>query len=704
MPSPAARPHRTSPAATSELVTVAHLDRKALIYVRQSTMHQVLSNQESLRLQYALEQRACALGWRADAIEIIDADLGLTGAAASHRAGFQDVVTQVTLGRVGIILSCEVTRLARNCSDWYPLLDVCGYKGCLIADSDGVYDPGSTNGRLLLGLKGQVSELELHTLRARLTAGLLNKAERGELALQLPVGLVRDALGRVQHDPNREVHDRLALVFTTFLQLKSASQVWPFFNTHDLLLSRRDRFGDVTWNKPTVAAVLAILKNPAYGGAFVYGRTRSIRTGASAVDVKQIRLPMDEWKIRVNGVYPAYVPWETFAQIQAMLGDNYAEYDRNKTRGIPRPGAALLHGIVYCGECGHQLVVQYTGGARDLCNDLRQQYRVPVCQHIPADAVDAAVVAAFFQALAPIELDAYAQAVARQQATDDQLDQARRQCLERLRYEAALAQRQFLRVDPDNRLVAAELEQRWEAALAAVKRAEDDDARQPAQSQRLLALRPEMEQAFRALGQRLPELWQQGMIGQIQKKALLRCLIDKVVVHRLRTAPEEVQARIVWKGGATTALAIPVPVGALTQLRGAQEMEQFVVERSLAGATDEAIADALTVQGYRSPMRPLVLPSTVKSIRLRHGIFHQRSQSHPRHVAGALTVPQLARALAVSPHWIYDRIYNRRIQLAKDAATGLFLFPNSPTTLEHLQGLKSGTVTTVRFAQEHQDA
>jgi DNA invertase Pin-like site-specific DNA recombinase len=704
MPSPAVTPNHTSPTATSELVTAAHLDRKALIYVRQSTMQQVQSNQESLRLQYALEQRALTLGWRADDIDIIDADLGLTGAAASHRAGFQEVVTQVTLGRVGIILSCEVTRLARNCSDWYPLLDVCGYKGCLIADSDGVYDPGSANGRLLLGLKGQLSELELHTLRARLTAGLLNKAARGELALQLPVGLVRDALGRVEYDPNREVHDRLTLVFTTFLRLKSASKVLHFFNTHDLLLPRRDRFGDVAWKQPTVAAILAILKNPAYGGAFVYGRTRSLRTGASVVDVKHIRLPMDEWKIRVNGVYPAYVPWETFLQIQAMLLDNYAEYDRNKTRGVPRSGAALLHGVVSCGECGHKLVVQYKGGTRYLCTYLRQQYRVPVCQHLPADAVDAAVVAAFFLALAPLELDAYAQAVARQQITDDQLDQARHQRLERLHYEAALAERHFLRVDPDNRLVAAELEQRWEAALAHVKRAEDDDARQSAQPQRLLALRPEMEQAFRAIGQRLPELWRQGVISQIHKKALLRCLIDKVVVQRQRSAPDTVHVRIVWKGGATTAVAIPVPVGALAQLTGAQEMERFVVEQSLAGATDETIAAALTAQGYRSPLRPVVLPSTVKGIRLRHGIFQQRHQSHPRHIVGALTVSQLARMLAVSPYWIYDRIYNRSIQLAKDAATGLFLFPDSPTTLAQLQGLKTGTLKTVRFSQGYQDA
>src|SRR5947199_4291829 len=213
-----------------------------------------------------MQQRAIDLGWRQQDIEIIDADLGMTGASASHRAGCQEVVSRVTLGQVGIILSVDVTRLSRNCSDWYPLLDVCGYRGCLIADNDGIYDPGSANGRLLLGLKGQLSELELHTIRARMTAGLLNKAARGELALTLPVGLVRDALDRVHKDPNQEIQDRLNLIFATFLRLRSASKVLGFLNTHNLMLPRRNRLGDVIWKKPTRTAIVQILKNRAYAG------------------------------------------------------------------------------------------------------------------------------------------------------------------------------------------------------------------------------------------------------------------------------------------------------------------------------------------------------------------------------------------------------------------------------------------------------
>src|SRR3989454_1459991 len=399
----------------SELVTPQHLQKKALMYIRQSTPHQQISNQESLRLQYALQQRAQGRGWRAQDFEIIDADLGLPAPPAKHRTGFQELVAKVTLGQVGIILSVDVTRLSRNCSDWYPLLDVCGYRCCLIADNDGIYDPGTPNGRLLLGLKGQLSELELHTIRARMTAGLLNKAKRGELVLTLPVGLVRDALDRVHKDPNQEIQDRLDLIFTTFLRLRSASKVLGFLNAHDLGIPRRDRFGDIIWKKPTGAAILQILKNPAYAGAFVYGRTRAVRKDPTSPRARQVRLSVEEWKFRVNDVYPAYISWEVFERIQAMLLDNYAEYDRNKTRGVPRPGAALLHGLVHCGECGHKMVVQYKGGTRYLCNFLRQKYRVPVCQHIPGDAVDPPIVQPFFQAPLPVDLDFYSRAVGTEQ-------------------------------------------------------------------------------------------------------------------------------------------------------------------------------------------------------------------------------------------------------------------------------------------------
>jgi DNA invertase Pin-like site-specific DNA recombinase/ribosomal protein L17 len=685
---------------TSELVTPSHLARKALIYIRQSSPHQVLSNQESLRLQYALRQRAISLGWRSEDVEIIDADLGLTATSAQHREGWKELVSQVTLGQVGIILSIEVMRLSRNCSDWYPLLDLCGYKDCLIADGDGVYDPGTPNGRLLLGLKGQLSELELHTIRARMTAGLLNKAKRGELALRLPVGLVRQDDGTVVKDPNREVRERLDLIFSTFLRRKAAAKVLRFFNDHELLIPRRDRFGDLVWKKPSIAKILSVLKNPAYAGAFVYGRSRTTRDPSGKVTTK--RLPMDQWRICVKDKYPAYISWETFEQIQAILKDNYAEYDRNKSRGVPRPGSALLHGILYCGECGHKMVVQYKGGTRYLCNYLRQQYRVPVCQNIPGDPIDARVVEAFFQALSPIELDVYEHALAAQKEADEKVELAHRQQLERLRYQAELAWRQFNRVDPDNRLVAAELEQRWEAALRTLRQEEETCAQQQPTPKPMLSLSPELKEAFVAIGQKLPQVWHQEVLTRQNKKALLRCLIDKVVIHR--QVQDRVQTRIVWRGGDITTLEIPVPVGSFADLSTAAEMEKIILDLSRKGKNDEEIAEHLTTLGHRSPMQTdRVLPNTVKIIRLKHRIFQKRSQSHPRRINGYLTIPQIARRLDISPHWVYYRIDNGRIQVVKDPETGLYLFPDEPATLEMFKDLKDGNLNNLRFSKEHQD-
>ncbi len=678
---------------TSELITPKHLACKAIIYIRQSTPQQMLSNQESLRLQYALKQRALNLGWREADIEIIDTDLGLTGRSAQYREGFKELITQVTLGQVGIILSSDVTRLSRNCSDWYPLLDICGYKNCLIADSDGIYDPASANGRLLLGLKGQLSELELHTIRARMTAGLLNKAERGELVLPLPVGLVRDAAGQVHKDPHREVQSRLELVFKTFLQRRSASKVLEFFNQQQLRLPRHDDFGDLIWKKPSIAAILSILKNPAYAGAFVYGRTRTIRQPSGKAVTK--RLPIEQWKILVHDKYPAYISWQTFEKIQAMLEDNYAEYDRNKSRGVPRPGSALLHGIIYCGECGHKMVVSYKTGTRYLCNYHRQQYRVPVCQNTPGDPVDAAVVDAFFEALSPLELDAYQRALSAKQELDQKIDQAHQQQLKRLHYEVALAERQFNRVDPDNRLVAAELEKRWEAALSALKQAQQTDVTRQQSTIDPLSLPPELKAALTDIGHKLPQIWDQDILTQPIKKALLRTLIDKVVIHR--PTPEFVHTRIVWKGGDTSTLQVPVPVGSLADLAGAQDMENIIIELSSAGQSDEDIAQHLTSLGYRSPMTTWVLPSTVRTLRLKHRIFHKRSQSHPRRVPGYLTLPQIAQALDISPYWIYHRIDIGQIQVNKDPITGLYLFPDEPQTLQMFKDFKQGILHNLRF-------
>src|SRR2546422_5537784 len=514
-------------------------------------------------------------------------------------------------------------------------------------------------------------------MKARLTAGLIHKAQRGELALTLPTGLVRNGQGTGHKIPNQEAQARLALVFETFLQCRSASKVVEVSTPPPLLPPRRNRFGDLVWKAPRVAAVLSILKHPASAGAFTYGRSRTLRREATQARPSITRLHQEQWRICIPVVYPSYISWETYTQIQTMLKDNHAEYDRNKTRGIPRPGKALLHGLVYCGECGHKMVVQYKGGTRYICNYLRQQYRTPVCQYIAADPVDTRVVDAFFQALSPVELDVYAQALAKRQQQAERIATAQAQHLERLRYEAAYCERQFRHVDPAHRHVAAELEHAWEVALQALKQAE------VAQGQRAQAgtppenaLSPTLQAAFRAIGHKLPELWPTDVLSQAQRKALLRCLIDKVVIQRARR--DQIHTRIVWRGGETTTFEVPVAVGALTDLPTAHEMAQQIRVLFAEGTSDDAMARQLTQHGYRSPSQPTVLPSTVKGIRLKLGLMQHRSQSHPRRIGGYLTGPQLPQALGITPPRGDHHIKSRTGGVQRGAQTPPYLFSPRP--------------------------
>ena len=683
---------------TSELVQPRHVDRKAMIYVRQSSPNQVITNKESQRMQYALRERATSLGWHELDTHVIDTDLGRSGTTIDEREGFQHLVTQVALGAVGILLAFDATRLARNCSHWYQLLDLCGHHDCLIADRDGVYDPTSINGRLLLGLKGQISELELHTIRARLTAGILSKAERGELGLTLPTGLIRTD-GVVTKHPSAEVQKRIDLIFATFLEQKSVAQTVRWFIKNDLLLPRRDRHGDIRWKRVTAASVSSFLNNPAYAGAAAYGRTRwkkSENTGK----MQEVKLPRNQWRYCVQDKYPEYISWETFERIQAMLQDNYTEYARNKTRGVPRDGKALLHGIVYCGECGHKMCVQYKGGTQYLCNHLKQQTGAPVCQRIGGDAIDDAVVSWFFEALSVAEIDVAAAAL---QSTDDEhahVVAAHQQQVQRLQYESQRAERQFMQSDPENRLVTGELERRWEVSLRELKSAEEEleRLRQDAPS---YIIPEDLLEMLRDIGPRLPELWNAKLLSDAQKKALLRSLIDKVVIHRL--SPDQVQTRVVWRGGATTSDVVRVTVGKFAWLTGAEEMKATIRRMATEGHSDATIAEHLTASGHRSPRADKVLESTVRLTRLRLGILRTAHQSHPRRVEGFLTIPQFAEKLGVSRWWISDRIANGTIKAKKDETAKCYLFPDTPAMLAELKALVAEYRSKAGCGKGHQD-
>ena len=688
----------------SELVKPTHLARKAVIYIRQSTPHQVVSNQESLRLQYALRQRARELGWHEADIDVIDADLGLSGASAAQRSGFKELVGRVGLSEVGLILSIDVTRLARNCSDWYPLLDICGLRACLIADRDGVYDPGSPNGRLLLGLKGTISELELHTIRTRLTAGLLAKAERGELALTLPIGLIRDPSGVVVKDPDKAVQERLGLVFEMFLKFRTVAKVMRVLNDRGLDLPRRDRHGDLRWARTTVSAVATILKNPAYAGAFVYGRTRMRAVAREGAPPAKVARPMNEWQIVVKDRYPAYIDWPTYEKIRAIIKDNRAEYMRIKTRGAPRDGELLLHGIAWCGRCGHKMFVRYKGGGEYVCNHLRTHQGLPACQKVRAARIDAAVADAFLTALAPAELDALSRARRTQQQVDTALRTGAEHQLERKRYTAALAERQFNRVDPDNRLVAAELEQRWEVALREVRMAEEalvQQASSPVVAQ--MALGKALNGKVVSLAGRLPQIWANEATADSQRKALLRCLVDKVVLDR--GEHDVALVRIVWRGGAVTDLEVKVKVNSIAKLTRGMEMRDRVLDLARNGMPDDEIVTILTTEGHRSPnCEEKVLPITVQRIRRTAGIKVAEQRNRWSHDSRLLSAPELAARLGIPVNWLYVQIRQKRL-LMDQQPTGAYLFRDAPAVLDAIRDLRNHAIShlDLRICQPYQE-
>ncbi len=681
----------------SELISSTHLARKAIIYVRQSTPHQVMNNKESLQIQYALQERALSLGWEAEKIEVVDADLGVSASSIESRQGFKEVLTQVMLGQVGIVLSSEVTRLSRNCTDWYPLLDACAYRGCLIADRDGIYDPSSTNGRLLLGLKGQISELELHTIRARLTSGLMNKAARGELIIPLPSGLIRSEGGVVQKHPSREVQRRIELIFQKFLELRSAEKVAKHLRQHELLIPRVAAEKEHVWRKATSAAIRGFLKNPAYAGVYAFGKKQTIATGPSSKASR--RVPQKNWRVCLQDKYPPYINWATYEKIQKMLADNHAEYRWKRSRGVPRNGQALLQGIAHCGQCGHKMELMYKSTSRYICNSSRKQTGdAPVCQRIPMGPVDGHVSEAFFRAISPLEINLLSKVMAARRRAFAGIEQAKQDQLERFKYQERLAKRQYDRVDPENRLVAAELEMGWERALAELRQAEQEyeetlKLHSPVDE---AVLSQEVRESFRKIGETLPDLWKRKHLLQEQKKALLRTMIDQVMLRRSKR--DIVEVRILWKGGESTLIDVPITVGSIAELSNHQSLQTKILELAKHGMSDFEITQTLEKQGYRSPLKKdQLLRSTVTSIRLKHRLIQPKHYKSKRKFNGFLTVPQLASQLGVYDYWIRDRIYNGSIQIKLNQQKDQYLFPDSPETRKKINQLKNGRVKKIEI-------
>ncbi len=685
---------------TSDLVESRHLSRKAKIYIRQSSHHQVIHNTESQRMQYALHDRALALGWYHGDIAIVDADLGLSGASTEQRVGYQDLVAEIALGTVGILLAYDATRLARNCTHWYQLLDLCGRFDCLIADRDGVYDPTSINGRLLLGLKGQISELELHTIRARLNAGILSKARRGELELRLPTGLLRPEPGVVIKHPDLEIQQRVDLIFRMMLQKKSITATTRWFRENDLPIPRQDVHGNVHWKICTSSTMRQILTNPAYAGAAVYGRS-CWKTSPNTGRKHAKELPQEKWRFCVHDKFPSYVSWQVYQSIQTMIHDNHNEYARKNNRGVSREGQSLLQGIVYCGQCGRKMTVRSQGSGRYTCDTQKRKSGAEVCQRIASDLIDKQVAQWFMDVFSESEID-IADKVLRDCDRDrESILVARRQEVQRLRYQAQFAERQFMKSDPDNRLVTSELERRWEVSLRELKVAEEQLLHDE-QDAPVYAIPAELIEQLKSIGIALPELWESGLLKMSQKKTLLRSVIDKVVIARLES--DQASVRVVWRGGATTTGLVSLSVSKMKALSGADEMSAMIAELARAGENDHSIAERLTKLGHRSPRSTKVLPSTVSRIRLSHGILQTSGRSCPRRVPGFLTVSELAKKLGVSVAWIHNRIINGTIKVEKDPQVNCYLFPDTPETLSELNHVIDESSQKSRFSKGHQNA
>jgi DNA invertase Pin-like site-specific DNA recombinase len=583
-------------------VEAKHLARQALVYIRQSTFVQVRDNTGSTMRQYDLVQRAIALGWPPTQIRVIDQDQAQSGSSSVNRDGFQLVVAEVGLQRIGAVFCLEASRLARANSDWYRLLEICALTDTLVVDEDGIYDPGNNNDRLLLGIKGTMSEAELHWLRQRLLGGKLAKAEQGQLRMRLPTGLVYDLTGQVVLDPDEEVQNAVRLVFALFDQHHSALAVVTHFKQQQLRFPTRSwggaQEGELRWGMLRHSRVLAILHNPAYAGVYVYGRTqtrsRILPGEAPRIKGRTRQVAPADWPIVRQAAHIGYISWEQFLQNQHQLDDNRT-FRPDQHRGAVREGAALLQGLVLCGVCGRRMSVRYDARGIPLyqCNQAHSQLGDKTCQSIRGDRVDAAVVQCFLEAICPAQLEVSLATLDYLETQAHLVEQQWKRRLERVEYEADLGRRRFMAVEPENRLVARTLERDWNDKLAEADRLRQEYSDLPART--LHPVTAEERQAILALAQDLPQLWQAATTTNTHRKQLLRLLVKDVT---LTQQDKLIQIGLRWQTGALTALSMARPLRAGEAVKTALE----VVTRIRALAPDHSdthLAQQLNQEGFK---------------------------------------------------------------------------------------------------------
>jgi DNA invertase Pin-like site-specific DNA recombinase len=581
-----------------------HRERLAVVYVRQSTPQQVLDHQESTRLQYGLAGRAQALGWAADRVLVIDDDLGKSGASAQGRAGFQRLVSEVSLDHVGIIFGVEMSRLARSNKDWHQLLELCALFHTLIADLDGIYDPAQYNDRLLLGLKGTMSEAELHILKQRMHQGRLSKAQRGELQFALPVGYVWSPTEEIQFDPDEQVQQVVRLIFRTFEDLGTLGGLVRYLAHHQIQLGIRVREGpgkgELVWRNPNRMTLQTMLKHPLYAGSYVYGRRQEDPRRKQPERPRSGRVVMatDEWLVLLPNHCPAYISMEQYERNRARLQANRARAD---AMGAVRTGSALLAGLVVCAHCDCRLGVHYDGGANlhtYECTMRWNNYGEPKCQHLAGPCLDAYVSQQVLTALEPAALELSLTATERVEHERAELDRLWQQRRERAAYEVERAARQYQAVEPEHRLVARTLEHAWEEKLAAQQQLEEDYHRFVRKQPRVLS---EAErEAIRHLAKDIPALWAASTTRAADRKEIIRQVVERVVVDVQGTS-ERVRVRIEWIGGGHLEGVVIRPVGKLSELSTYPQICQQVQALTEAGWAAIAIAQALNDAGYCPP-------------------------------------------------------------------------------------------------------
>jgi DNA invertase Pin-like site-specific DNA recombinase len=640
---------RTLPAASSK-VTAAHLSRPALLYIRQSSLKQVLHNTESAIRQYDLRGKAIALGWAADQITVIDIDQGHSGASAADREGFQHLVAEVSLGRAGIVLGLECSRLARNSADWHQLLELCGLTGTLICDEDGLYDPRDFNDRLVLGMKGQISEAELHFIKARLRGGQLSKARRGELITPLPVGLAYDAAGHVILDPDTAVRGALEHLFTTFDATGSATAVVKAFRAEGLTFPWRHRAGprkgELDWKPLAHHIVLRILHNPRYAGAFTYGRRRvQILPGGKHASIK---LPRSEWTSFIPGAHPGYITLDQYEANIAKLAANAAARGPDRAGGPPREGAALLQGIIICGKCGTRMTVRYhrrrgTEWPDYLCQRDGIENARPVCAALPGHTLDEHVGQLLIATLTPLAIEAALAVTAELEQRAAEADAIRAAHVERARYHADLARRRYLAVDPGNRLVAEALEADWNTTLRALNDAQE--AYDKARRQHTGQLTDTQKARISQLVTDLPAIWNDPATPVRERKRIARLLLTDVTVTR---TSDTITAHVRLRGGQHHTLTLPVPKTGPEARKTPPEV-LTAIDELLDQHTSGQIAVILNQRGLHSgtsePFHRLIIDHIIRAYRIPTRRHRLRSQ-------GLLTLAETAAAHAVHPHTI----------------------------------------------------